>query len=197
MLKSLAFSAALLAVPMFASAQPAPENPRGQSGLLVSYTDTDVTLKDKDGKTVVVQMSKGWTVATARPSTPEAIRPGDFVASANVNVDATTGRANEVRLFEPGYRPENGTHGMPGPANANLSMTHATVTKVSKGPDGQELDLVFPDGKRHLIVPATVKVTAFDTHPRSFLKPGVSMVGAVTRRDPDDVWRAGRLTVNN
>ena len=43
-------------------------------------------------------------------------------------------------------------------------------------------------------MPVGVKVTAFDPLPRSALKPGTT-VSAITRRGPDNIFRAGRLTL--
>jgi len=78
----------------------------------------------------------------------------------------------------------------------NTSITHGVVKASTKGPAGQELDIVYPGGSRHLTVPSDVKVTAYDLHDRGALKPGV-MVGGVTRKDPDGVARAGQVVLAN
>jgi ribosomal protein S11 len=72
---------------------------------LLAYTDDSVTLKDKDGKEVVVAMTPGWTVSRPRSLPATAVKPGDFVATANKVVDEHTGQAVELRIMEPGYRP--------------------------------------------------------------------------------------------
>ncbi len=190
MLKSLLLAGVLTAAPFVAQAQ-AVEHPIGHSGALVAYTDADVTVREKDDKVVVVAMSPGWTVVTAREIPLDAIKAGDFVATINTDIDAATGRATELRLFEPGYRPEVGTHAMPQPAT---SITHGTVAAVRKTDTGLSLDVTYPGGARRIDVPAAVKPIAYDGHPRDFAKPGAN-VSAVTRRDADGVWRAGRITV--
>ncbi|MGR4866582.1 hypothetical protein [Caulobacter sp. LARHSG274] len=190
MLKSLLVMTVVAVAPFTVQVQ-AVEHPIGRAGALVRYCDADVTVRDKDGKLVVVAMAKGWTVVTARPVPLDAVRPGDFVATINRNVDATTGRASELRLFEPGYRPEVGTHDMPLPGT---SITHGTVVKARKSQAGLELDVTYPGGGRRIQVPADIQPIAYDVHPRDFAKPGVS-VSAVTRRDADGVWRAGRIMI--
>jgi hypothetical protein len=70
----------------------------------VSFNDDSATLKDKDGRTLVVQMTPGWTVAVNRVGDAAAIKPGNFVATANTVVDAGTGKSTELRVLEPGYR---------------------------------------------------------------------------------------------
>lgn len=192
MVKSLFVSAALLALSIPALAQNgAPPNPTGFGGAVISTAADSVMLKTKDGKDVKIVMTPGWTVSTARNSTPDAIKPGDFIASINTNIDANSGKSTEVRIFEPGYRPEIGTHPMPMP---NTSITHGTVKTSAKTAAGQELEVVYPNGSRHLLVSPEIKVTAYDLHDRNLAKPG-AMVSGVTRKDANGVDVAGRLVV--
>jgi len=101
--RSLIFAAALCLAWTAAGAQ-VPESPVGYTGVLVSAADDNVVLKMKDGKTVTVAMTKGWTVGTARSVKVDAVKRDDFIATINVDIDAGSGRANELRIFEPGYR---------------------------------------------------------------------------------------------
>ena len=182
--------AALLAMPVATLAQ-APPPPTGFSGTLVSYADDSVTLTNKDGKTVVLQMTPGWTVSSARVGDAGAIRAGNFVATANAPLDANSGKSTELRVLEPGYEPEHGTHGMGG---ANM-MTHGTVESAAKTDAGVELNVTYPGGSRRIVVPADVTVTFFDLQDRTTLKAGVKVSG-VTRKGPDGVERAGRLVLS-
>ena len=200
-MKKTILAALLLAVPVTVSAQaPAPaagqrvvpESPRGVSGAYIASTETQVGLKVANGETNVA-LNRGWTLSTQRTTTADAIKPGDFIASTQADVDANSGKASELRIFEPGYQPEIGTHAMPAP---NTSITHGTVTKSTKTKAGQQLVVTYPGGSRNILVPPGVKVTAYDLRDRSTLKPG-DWVGAVTRRGPDDVFRAGRLVLSD
>jgi hypothetical protein len=191
-LKSLLRIAVLLTVPVLSSAQ-APAPPHGFSGTLVSVAGDTVTLQDKDGKTLVVKMTPGWTVSVNRKVDADAIKPGSFVATQNVPVDANTGKSTEVRILEPGYRPEEGTHAVSS-TNANM-MTHGSVKSVTKSADGVRLEVTYPNGSRHIIVAPGVPVTLSDPLNHSVLKPGV-VVGGVTRPDPRGVERASRLQLS-
>jgi hypothetical protein len=192
MFKPIAVCVALAIVPVAAMAQlKAQAPPVGFSGTLVSFADDSVTLNDKDGKQVVVAMTRGWTVSRPRGVESSSIKQGDFIASANKPVDERTGRSTELRIMEPGYRPEYGTHMMQG---AETAMTHGTVNSAGKTAAGIELDVAYPGGSRHLIVPGDVKVTDYVLLDRSVLKPG-TQVGAVARKGEDGVLRAGRLTL--
>jgi hypothetical protein len=194
MFKSLFLSAAFLTLSVTALAQQGPQAPPvGFSGALVEYSDTSVTLKDKDGKVVTVGMTPGWFVSSPKKITADVVKPGDFVATANTNVDANTGKSTELRVMEPNYRPEEGTHLMEG--RPNTSMTHGTVKKTTKGSAGLELDVAYSNGgSRRIIVPPEINVTGYDVYDRSVLKPGMN-VSAVTRKSADGVLRGGRLTI--
>ena len=164
--------------------------PKAFSGILVNIVNDTVTLADKDGKNFVVLMTPGWTVSINHAADASVIKPGDFIATANVPLDASTGRATEVRVLEPGYRPELGTHPV-SPTDSNM-MTHATVSTLSKTDNGVEVVVDSPDGTRHIIIPAGVRVTVSNALPRTSLKPG-TFVSGVTRMDAQGVARSSRL----
>jgi hypothetical protein len=193
-MKRMTLSALLVSLPIGAFAQlqvQAP--PTGSSGAIVKFTEDQATLKDKEGKEIVVAMTKGWTVSKARVADFAAIKPGDFVATANRVVNESTGKSTELRVLEPGYRPEYGTHLMS--EQSNTAMTHGTVSKAAKTAVGVELDVEYPGGSRHLIVAPDIKITVSDLLSRNVLTPG-TMVSAVLRKGADGVLRAGRLTLS-
>jgi hypothetical protein len=74
-------------------------------------------------------------------------------------------------------------------------MTHGTVDQASKTAKGVELDVSYPGGTRHLIVPGEMQITDFELLDRKVLTPGTK-VGAVARKGDDGVLRAGRLTLS-
>lgn len=192
MLKSLCI-ALFLTIPALSFAQ-TPRSPLRFSGTLVSVAGDTVTLQDKDGKPFVVQMTPGWTVSVDRKVNADALKAGHFVATQNVPVDANTGKSTEVRILEPGYRPEEGTH-VVSATNPNM-MTHGTVKSVTRTANGVELEVTYPNGSRHLLVAPSVPVTLSNPLDTGVLKPGIA-VGSVTRPGPDGVERASRLQLLN
>ena len=185
---------AFAALALFATAAVAqrdPLAPTGHNGAFVSATEDSVVLKLKDGTLETVAMTSQWTVSVVRAATLEAIHRGDFVASINADIDANTGRANEVRIFEPGYQPELGTHAV---GQAGNSITHGTVAEVQPDPVGIKLLVTYPGGERLIVVPTATKITISDPRPRTILTAG-TMVSALTRRGKDGTPRAGRLVL--
>lgn len=176
--------------PMAASGAKAPMPPKGFSGTIVSVAGDEVTLLGKDGNPFVVHMTAGWTVSVNKPVDASAIKVDDFVATTNVVVSEHVGKAMELRILEPGYRPEEGTHAV-APGNPNM-MTHGTVKSALKTAHGMELEVSYPGGSRNIVVPPGVPVTLSDPLDKSVLKPGVA-VASVTRPGADGVERASRL----
>lgn len=171
------------------AARPAP--PTGVAGTIVSVVGDEAQVRLQGGSTAKVKLTPGWTVSSARAADLRAVRIGQFVASANVNVAPGRGRANELRVFEPGYLPEFGTHQIGAP---NTAMTHGFVFGMRSTTAATELDVYYPGGCRVIEVPAATKVTMYDVHPRAQAAPGTT-VSAVTRPDPSGVPRAGRLVL--
>jgi hypothetical protein len=165
--------------------------PQGMGGTVISTSDAAVVLRQKDGTEATVAMTPGWTVSRPRKGTVSDVKLGDFIASANKDAGAERGVANEVRVMEPGYRPEYGTHLMAGGA---ASMTHGFVFGIAKAAGGTELTVAYPEGKRTILVPEGMPVTVSDLLPRSAAVPG-TQVGGVTRPGPDGVRRASRMTL--
>ena len=193
MLKSIFKFALLLALPALASAQ-AVTPPHPFNGTIVSVAGDTVTLQGKDGQNFTVQMTPGWTVSVNRKVDADAIKTGSFIATTNVPVTARTGRSTEVRILEPGYKPEEGTHAV-SQTDANM-MTHGTVKSVTKTDAGLELEVTYPDGSRMLLVPPDAPITLSDPLDKTALKPGTA-VGGVTRTGADGVPRASRLQLAN
>jgi hypothetical protein len=193
MFRSLALLSILLAMPAFPFAQ-AILPPHSFRGTVVSVDGDVVTLQDKDGKAFTVQMTPGWTVSVNRKVEATTIKPGDFVATTNVPIDTDSGKSTELRILEPGYRPEQGTHAVS--ATDSHMMTHGTVKSVIETDAGVRLEVTYPAGSRRIVVPAGVPITLSDPLDRSVLKPGLTVVG-VTRPSPDGVSRASRLQLTN
>ena len=113
------------------------------------------------------------------------------MATANTNIDATSGKSIELRIFEPGSKLGEGSRPMPQP---NTTMTNATVQTVTKGAQGRELVVAYPGGTRHIIVPPDVQVIGNFPIDRDSVKPGDEIVALGVKGD-DGVARAARVQV--
>jgi hypothetical protein len=186
-----ALAAASLGLPALAQAPaPNPNNVR-LAGVVTAVGADSLTVKGDDGKETKVGLAPTLSVVTTRPVDIEAIKPGAFVATANTNLDAGSGKSIELRMFEPGSKLGEGSRPM---AQPNTTMTNGTVSTVKKGASGRELDVAYPGGVRHIIVPPDVKVIGSFPAGRSAIKPGAT-VNALAVRGADGALTVSRLSV--
>jgi hypothetical protein len=165
------------------------------TGTLTGVTNDGIKVRDAGGQETALGVAPNLTVVAARPVAKDAIKPGDFVASANLSDGEGAGRSIEMRLFEPGSHAGEGNRPMtqPGAAPGQM-MTNATVTKVSQTSAGLELDVQYPGGVRHLVVPPEVNIVgSYPVEPNT-LKPGMPVTVNATRGD-DGSLRATRIQI--
>ena len=179
-----------------AAAQPAPQATTRIAGTITALSNEALTLRDATGKEVKVGFAPDVAVLAARPISKDDIKPGDFVASANLSETEGVGRSIEMRLFESGSRAGEGSRPMTQQGAApNQVMTNATVTKVARTAAGLELDVQYPGGSRHLIVPPEVTIIGSYAVDPSTLKVGMAVTLAATR-GRDQTLRATRIQIS-
>jgi hypothetical protein len=161
------------------------------AGTVTAVAADHLTVKDKDGKVSDVPLARTWTAVATHPVDIEAIKPGSFVATANTDIDADTGKSIELRVFEPGNKGGEGSRPM---AQPHTTMTNATVQTVTKGAQGRELVVSYPGGTRHIIVPPDVQVIGNVPVDRDSIKPG-DEISAFGVKGDDGVARATRVQV--
>jgi hypothetical protein len=181
-LASLALSVLLVSV---AVAQPPAAGPNARTritGTLIAISADGLKVRDATGQEVSLGVAPNVTVVATRPVAKDSIKPGDFVASANLSQTDGVGRSIEMRLFEPGSRAGEGNRPMTqaGAAPGQM-MTNATVTKVAQTQAGLELDVQYPGGVRHLIVPADVTIIGSYPVDPSTLKAGMPLTATASR----------------
>ena len=161
-------------------------------GAVTAVSPTSITVKDDKGATMVVGLTKTAQVIVARPIDINAIKPGQYVATANTNIDAGSGKSIELRMFPPAIKGAEFSRPM---AAANTTMTNGTVQTVKKGADGRELDVYVPGGMRKIIVPPDVKVIGNFPGTMKDLKVGAKVTTNAAKTSSGDLM-AARVTVN-
>jgi hypothetical protein len=192
---ALLLGATAMAQPPGAPGSTGPNARTRITGTLTEISADGLKIRDAKGQEVSLGVAPTVTVVATRPVAKDSIKPGDFVASANLAQGEGTGRSIEMRLFEPGSHAGEGNRPMtqPGAAPGQM-MTNATVTKVAHTKAGLELDVQYPGGVRHLVVPPDVKIIgSYPVDPTS-LKPGTAVTAFATR-GADGALRATRVQV--
>jgi len=68
-------------------------------GELVSLSATDVVVRAADVKTSSFVLTPASLFFVSAPMPASAIKPGDFIATTNINIDDRSGRATELRVY--------------------------------------------------------------------------------------------------
>jgi hypothetical protein len=157
-----------LAAPVMA--QSPPQNIRG----VVQSVDGDtLRVSTREGKVVSISLAKGWSVVMMKPVAMDAITPGSFIGTTEIERPGGGGTSLEVHVFPPGQKIGEGHY--PWDLKPGTNMTNGTVTHMVVASSGRELDVTYPTGTRHVVVPPSVPVVEIVPGERAMLKPGAGV----------------------
>ena len=182
----LAVGAALLT----STAAVAQGGPHPVRGVVTAVTADSLTLTGTDGKPVVLALTPTWIVSVMQPIAADAIQPGSFIGSAEMPQADGNGRSLEVHIFPPGVKMGEGHYAWD--LQPGAMMTNGTVGKVVASANGRELDVSYPTGTRHLVVPPGVPIVQITPGDRAMVKPGAH-VFAVAAPNASGVLTAGAV----
>jgi len=153
-----------------ASAQTAQEHIRGKVRTIAGDA---LSVQPKSGAPIAVKLAPTWSVVVMQPVDVSAIQPGSFIGTTEVEKPDGTGRSLEVHVFPPGVKMGEGHY--PWDLKPHSMMTNGTVGKVVAGAKGRMLDVSYPGGERHILVPTKVPVVQITPGTRDLVKPGVNV----------------------
>jgi hypothetical protein len=171
--RSLAIGLAALTLTTTAAlAQPAtPPTPTVVRGTVTAMTDASLTVKTDKGPQTVALMAN-WSVAMTKAVAIDAIQPGSFIGTTEMPKADGQGESLEVHVFPPGVKMGAGHYGWD--LRPGSMMTNGDVATVVAGKKGsRELDVSYPNGQRHITVPANVPVVQIGPGKREMVKVGV------------------------
>jgi hypothetical protein len=158
---------------LWASGAAAQTPPSIVRGVVTKVQPGSLVIKGRDGKPVTVALTSAWTVSVMKAIGADAIQPGSFIGTAEMPQADGTGRSLEVHIFPPGVKMGEGHYAWD--LKPRSMMTNGTVGKVTASRHGRELDVAYPNGARHLVVPAHVPIVQITGGDRAQVKPGVSV----------------------
>lgn len=151
-------------------------------GAVETVTADGLTVRDAQGTSVQLQLAPDWRVSVVAPISVDAIQPGSFIGTTNVVQPGGSGRSIEVHVFPPGVKPGEGDRVMD--EATGTKMTNGTVGQIVRAAGGSELDVAYPGGQRHIVVPPDVPIMSMMPGERDLVKPGTPVV-VVTVAGPD------------
>ena len=175
MLARLAVAVALVIFAGAANAQPAgPSSPMGErvSGTVKSVAADHVVLSTDKGE-VDVLVTPQTRVLNREPASASQIKAGGYLGTANVTGPGG-GTATEVHLMDNGPNVHSVMN-----ANAGLMMTNGHVKSVQTTSKGEEMDIDYGSGVRHVVVPASTPVTRMISSDVASLKVGAAVTAAL------------------
>ena len=151
-----------------AAAQPATVRLRGT---LEAVTPTGLVLRQRGGERIELAVAPSLEVTEVFPVTLADIRAGSFVGVGALPQADGTQRAIAVTLFPETMRGRGEGH-RPFDFLPQSTMTNATVADVVAAPDGQRLQLRYPQGQQTIVVAADTPIVSLRPGDRSLLVAG-------------------------
>jgi hypothetical protein len=170
----LALIAAFAAVSTAAVAQaPPPAGPQAIRGQVSAISATQLTIKQKTGGPLSIDLTPDWSVQVTKPVGISEIKEGSFIGTSEIPQADGSGKSLEVHVFPPGVKIGEGHYAWN--LRKGSMMTNGTVGKVTAGAKGQELQVSYPTGQRKIVVPAKVPVVQITNGDRTMVKPGAKV----------------------
>jgi len=142
-------------------------------GTVTAVGDDKLTLKSRDGKVVVVNLTKTWSVQVTKPIKASDIQPGSFIGTAEMPQADGSGKSLEVHVFPPGVKMGEGHYDWD--LKKGSKMTNGTVNKVAASHKGRALDVTYFTETRHIDVPPKTPIVLITRGERGLVQPGVKV----------------------
>jgi hypothetical protein len=183
-------AAALLLLAAAVTAQPTP--PVRLRGTIEKADATSILLKERDGREVSIVYADNVVIVEVLPIDPSAIQTGTFVGTTALPGPDGTLSAVEVHVFPEAARGTGEGH-RPWDLLPNSTMTNATVTSITPGPNDRTITLRYKEGEKTVVVPNGVPIVTNKPGDRTLLVAGAKVI--VDERMQDGHAVAARVIV--
>jgi len=186
--------AGLIAVPALAQTPaPAPANPpiriRGTVEKLDGHT---LTVKSRDGQSMVVTLADNVAIAYLVPKTMADIKSGDYLASTGLKGTDGKIHAIEVRIFPEAMR-GGGEGQYPWDLKPDTVMTNATAGQITKTGDANVVSVTYKGTTSDYTIDPTTPIFAYGQGDTSLLVPGAAVFIVAPKKDDGSIT-AARVT---
>lgn len=168
-----------------------PAPPPAVRDAVTTLAPAELSVKARDGTTVVVLLAAGSKVAALTKIGLDAIEPNSFIGTAAKPGKGGVLEATEVHVFPESMRGVGEGH-RPWDTGSTSTMTNGNVAKVGtiKHHAGRTLTVDYKGGTQSIVVPANVPIVAFAEGTMAQLVAG-ARIFAITTKTAD-----GRLAAN-
>jgi hypothetical protein len=173
------------------NAQPSSAPPVRLRGELLQVNAQQLVLKDREGKTLSIDIGETVPVSEAYPVAVEAIQPNSYIGTAAMPGTDGTLNALEVLVFPEAARGTGEGH-YPWDLQPGSTMTNATVSQLVPSSTSYEMRLQYKGGEKSVVIPKGAPIVSIRPASRALLVPGAQVV-IVANKDADR-WVAIRVT---
>jgi len=180
--------AAALVVAASAWAQ-APQNLRGE---VKSVEGNKVTLAERGGETITVNLKDDTPIGVLVAAKPEDLAQGKFIAITAMPRPDGKLQAQVIQFFPPNVRPAPGHR--PWDAAPGSTMTNADIDGVVSSGGGNEIKVKYQDGEQTVVTGPDTQFVAIAPPDRAQLKPGAQAF-LVGQKQPDGSYNVVRISI--
>lgn len=144
-----------------------------ERGTITAVDGATVTIKDRDGKDVTLNLDDGWKIGGVAKATMADIKPGTFIGTATTG-DETGLKALEVVVF-PAAMKGTGEGHYAWDLQPKSMMTNATVDNEVKSTDGTTVKLSYKGGEKSVAIKDTTPIVQIVDATKADLVPGAKV----------------------
>lgn len=178
-----AFAAAAIAFGLTVTAAFA-QQPTRIRGQIEKIDGAVMTIKTRDGQTVMVKLADGARLATLSKITLADIQPNSFIGVAGMPRPDGSVEAFSIHTLPEAAR-ANGDGERAWDARPGSTMTNASLGAVVKGKEGDEITVTYKAGEKKVIVTPKTVIARQAPADKSVLQPGAQVAVMVAEKQPD------------
>jgi hypothetical protein len=177
-----------------APAPGAADRPIRIRGTIEQVDGAAITVKARDGASMVVKLTDTGTVRGIVAVTLADVKAGSYIGVSAMPQPDGSQKAMHIHIFPETMR---GTgegfsqwDNVPG-----STMTNAAVDNRVASVDGEVLTLKYKDGEKKIIVPAGIPIVTYLPGTKDELKPGAKVMINGARKQADGSYQAPNISV--
>ena len=162
-------------------------------GNIDAFDAQSATMTTREGKVVKLVITKDTQYSYVKAMKMSDIKAGSFIGAAGKSGKDGTIEALEVVVF-PEERRGTGEGHYAWDLLPESSMTNATVAAVAESNSGQELNLVYKDGSKKVMVPKGVPIVTILNGTAADVRAGLPAFVVATQKESGEMT-AARIVV--
>jgi len=172
--------------------QPPPVRIRGQ---IVKVDGDMLTVKARDGSTVMVKLADNARVTAMVKAQLSDIKQGTFIGVTAMPQADGSQKAIGLHIFMESQRGVVADRHFPWDREPGSTMTNANVDSIVTGVEGQTIVVKYKEGEKKVVVPPNTPIVTFVAGSKDDLKTGAHMIVFAGQKQADGTVLAPAINV--